>query len=301
MKLLNAILSGLFYILTITSAVTPKLAMYWVDNPITPIVPLESTPSWVDIVLIGFATINSDSTLTFPYNQSMIQNGVKSLHMYNQTVFLSIGGAANCGPNGISQDLMFGMSNFNATTWANDVYNLMNMYGFDGVDIDYECRDKILQNPVNVKNALIELRNILPNITISFVAFSVVDTPKSWENYKDAFISIQPYIDVVFWATYNVNLNPVLANDFYSKVNLTSISQFGYNTSSIFYGYCVGTGCVYGPGPINEQIILWANDVKQKGDGGLFLWSIQDELNFYNFTYFNTSGISKQVADILHF
>ena len=291
----------LFFIPFISSR-TPKLTAYWVDDPINPKFPLESIPTWIDTVIIGFATVNMNSTVTFPYNQMMIQNGITYLQNNNQTVFLSVGGAANCGPKGISQDLMFSFPGFNSVVWANSVANLMNIYGLTNLDLDVECRNGVNQNSVNINNALSELKNISSNITISFVAFSRVAEPTNWQNYKDTFIIIRPYIDIVFWASYNFNLNPAVSNEYYSNANLTSITQFGYNLSSTFYGYCVGTGCVWGVGPSNNQILLWANNVKNYGGGGLFIWSLQDELSFYNkdFALFNTTSISKQVADILH-
>jgi chitinase len=279
-----------------------KLATYWADNPSNISFPLEMIPSWIDTVIIGFATVNLDSTVAFPYNQTMIQNGIKTLKANNQTVFLSVGGAANCGPKGISQDLMFGFPGFNATIWAKSLANLMGIYGFVNLDIDYECRDGVLQNPANVRDALFELKSILPNITVSFVAFSVVLTPSGWQDYKQAFIAIQPFVDIVFWASYNINMNQGLASAFYSSANITSIAQLGYNLTGIYYGYCLGNGCVWGTGPSSAQVILWANSVKLYGGGGLFLWSLQDELALYhgNFSLFNTMSLSKQVADILH-
>ena len=297
MKIFKSIVFGLLSLCV--NALNPKIAMYWVDNPISPVVPLESLPTWIDIILIGFATINSDSTITFLYNQTEVQNGIQYLKSNNQSVFISIGGAFNCGNRGISQDLMFGQPNFNPIIWSNSVKNFMDIYDFNGIDIDYECRDNVLQNPVNVKNALIELRKLLPNISISFFLFSIFSTPNSWQNYLEACIAVEPYVDIIFWGTYNRNLNPVIANAFYSSVNYTTVTQYGYNTSSVFYGYCVGQGCVWGNGPDDQQILSWATDIKNDG-GGLFLWSVQDELLLYNISYFNTFGISKQVADILH-
>ena len=284
----------------------PKLAMYWVDQTVTnPLIPLETIPSWVDHVIIGFATMNLDNSITFPYNTTMIQQGISYLQSKNHTISISIGGSANCGPKGISQDLMFGQSNFNPIIWAQNVKtNLIDIYGLQYLDIDYECRDLFLQNPINVQNGLKELKILAPNISISFVAFSVVTTPNNWENYLQAFLAVQPYIDIIYWATYNINLNNQISESFYSSANITSMTKLGYNSSSIFYGYCTGSvACVYGLGPSFSQIILWANAVKKwNNGGGLFLWTIQDEIALYqgNFTIFNTTGISKKVADILH-
>ena len=170
------------------------------------------------------------------------------------------------------------------------------------MNIDYECRNNILQNPVNIANALFTLRNISPNITISFVAFSVVAYPMGWEDYAQAFVSIQPYINQIFWASYNINLNPLVADAWYSSANLTQITEFGYPLSSVFYGYCLGDGCAYVNGPSANQILTWAQSVKNTNAGGMFLWDLEGELLSLNnnITEFNTNGLSKQIADILH-
>ena len=277
-----------------------KLAMYWqIDKPI---IQLSEIPIWVDNIIVSFATIQPDSTINFPINDIALSNSIKTLQSKNQTVTLSVGGAYNCGPLGISQDKMFGFQNFNPVVWANSLTNFVNMYNFDGVDIDYECRDGILQNPVNVANALNQLRVFLPNLHISFVAFSVVAFPSNWQNYLKAFVSVKNYVNTVLWASYNINLNQQTANSWYANANLTQITQNGYNRTDVFYGYCLGSGCVYGPGPSESQIISWAFDVKQNGGGGLFLWDITGELSTLNnnITAFNTISLSKKIADILH-
>ena len=300
MNFLKSLFLGFLSIFSVSS--TPKLTGYWLDNPSNISFPLEMIPSWFDTVIIGFATVNADSTVSFPYDQVMIQNGIKFLESNNQTVFLSVGGATNCGPKGISQDLMFGFPGFNATTWAHGIADLMCSYGFVNLDIDYECRDGVVQNPVNVRNALVELRRISPNITVSFVAFSVVATPNDWQDYRQAFIAVRPFIDVVFWMSYNIHLNQAIANAFYTSANITTLAQFGYNLTGISYGYCIFTGCTWGSGASNIQVLNWAESVKLYGGGGLFLWSLQDELSLYNgnFSLFNTISLSKQIADVLH-
>ena len=104
--------------------------MYWQLN--TTIVPLDSIPQWVDTVIIAFATIRSDSTLSFPIDDMNIMTSIQALQSKNQTVLLSIGGAANCGPKGIVEDQMFGMDTFNSLIWADSTITLINMYNFDG-------------------------------------------------------------------------------------------------------------------------------------------------------------------------
>ena len=295
------------YILTILSTfvfnifAVPKLAMYWQINP-SPF-SLNMVPNWVDTVIIAFSTIKSDSSLDFPQNDLIMKTNIEFLQNRNQTVLLSIGGAANCGPLGIRQDNMFGIANFNSQIWVNSVKNLINYYGFNGVDIDYECRYNIIQNPNNIASALNDLRTILPNITISFVAFSVVNKPSNWQNYKLAFLNITRYVDEYFWASYNVDLDQNKALNWYLSANITDISNISnICLSSVYYGYCLGNGCVYGPGPSEQQIITWAKSVKQYGGGGLFLWDITGELQILNNDYnlFNTASLSKQIADILH-
>ena len=278
---------------------TPQLAMYW-QRDITKI-PLESVEPWIDIVIVAFAEVNPDSTLNFPVDDVNIKNGIKQLHSRNQTVLISIGGAYNCGPQGLSQDLMFG-NNFNSSVWVESTINLINNYGFYGVDIDYECRDLVLQNPYRVTEALSLLKKQLPNLYISWVAFSTVNKPNDFSNYLTAFLSVNKYLNAVFWASYNIDINPVSANNWYSNANITVFNSLNYSISSVFYGYCINNGCAYGIGPSDNQILSWARDVKLNNGGGLFLWDIQGELNSLNnnVSAFNTIGISRQVSDILH-
>lgn len=287
--------------LPLLSFTNPQFATYWQLQTRT-LVPLSEIPKWIDIIIVSFATMNLDSTLSFPINDIDMLNGIRIARDSNQTVLLSIGGSANCGPLGISEDQMFGMDNFDSTIWANSLVPIINNYNFSGIDIDYECRSGIIQNPINVVLALQEIKTIIPNIYISWAAFSVVSTPSSWENYKNAFINVAQYINVVFWITYNINIDPIVATNWYSAANLTDITKFGIPLNNIFYGYCQGLGCAYGIGPSNEQIVSWANNVKNYGGGGLFLWDLEGEfisLN-NNITEFNTLGISKQVSNILH-
>ena len=294
------------YIITILTTLlfntfaSPKFAMYWQRSPSS--IPLNAVPEWIDTVIVAFATIKPDSSLDFPKLDLNMKTDINFLQNRNQTVLISIGGSANCGPLGLRQDNMFGLVNFNSNIWVESTKNLIDYYKFDGVDIDYECRDNVLQNPNNVANALKELRIILPNITISWVAFSVTSTPTSWQNYRLAFLNITQYVDEYYWASYNVNLDPLKASTWYSKANITNISNMNVCLDSVYYGYCVGSECVYGPGPSEEQVIDWAKSVKQYGGGGLFLWDLTGEYETSNnsYTLFNTTSLSKRVADILH-
>ena len=295
MKFLNFFVNIIIPVLGI-----PKLAMYW-QRDVTSI-PLIEVPSWIDIVIVAFAEIKQDSTLDFPVNDLNILNGIQKLQSQNQTVLISIGGAANCGPKGINQDLMFGMINFNSEVWVDSTISLINKYKFDGVDIDYECRDNVLQNPDSITKSLSLLKMKSPNLFITWVAFSVFDKPSGWQDYKTSFLNVKQYLDIVFWASYNIHLDSQIANSWYANANITQFNALNYTISSVFYGYCIDNGCAYGIGPSEEQILLWAYDVKLNGGGGLFLWDIQGELNSLggNLTVFNTFGISKKVADILH-
>jgi hypothetical protein len=146
-----------------------------------------------------------------------------------------------------------------------------------------------------------KIRQLVPNLVISFSAFSLVYNPTNWQNYLIAYEKIIPLINSTLWMSYNINIDPIIANNWYSSRNLTDISNLGVPINSVFYGYCLNYGCVYGIGPNQRQILMWAQDVKNQNGGGLFLWSIGAELAELNFnmTAFNTVGLSKQISNII--
>ena len=296
MKIISLLLS----ILGLNYAINPKLAMYWQLNT-SSIMPIDTIPSWVDIIVVSFATMLPDSTLEFPINDMKIIQGINTAKNKGQTVSLSLFGAANCGTS-ISQDNTFALSNFNTDIFVNSLVNIINTYNFTDINIDNECRSGIIQESTNKYNTIIKLKNILPNLLISFSAFSLVYSPQHWGSYLTAYQTILPLINTTYWMAYNINLNKNIATNWYTNLNLTSISNLGAPLNSIFLGYCVNVGCAYGIGASDNQILNWASIIKQIGGGGMFLWDIDGELQGlnYNITEFNTVGLSKQVADILH-
>ena len=296
MKIISLLLS----ILGLNSAANPKLAMYWQLNT-SSIMSIDTIPSWIDIVVVSFATMLPDSTLEFPINDTNIIKGINTAKNKGQIVSLSLFGAANCGSS-ISQDNTFVLPTFNTDIFVNSLVSIINTYNFTDINIDNECRSGIIQESTNKYNTIIRLKNILPNLLISFSAFSLVHSPQHWGSYLTAYQTILPLINTTYWMAYNINLNKNIATNWYTNLNLTSISNLGVPLNSIFLGYCLNTGCAYGIGASDNQILNWASTIKQIGGGGMFLWDIDGELQGlnYNITDFNTIGLSKQVADILH-
>jgi len=283
-------------------ATNPKLAMYWQLNT-TNVLPLTDIPSWIDIVVISFATMLPNSTIEFPVNDINIINGINAAKNKNQTVSLSLFGAANCGTStSISQDNTFGLSNFNTDIFVNSLVSIINSYNFTDINIDNECRSGVIQESINKYNTIMKLKTILPDLLISFSAFSIVYSPQHWSNYLIAYQTVLPLINTTYWMAYNIDLNKNVATNWYTNLNLTNISNLGAPLNSIFIGYCINTGCAYGVGASNMQILTWARTIKQIGGAGMFLWDLEGELELfnYNITEFNSISISKQVSDILH-
>ena len=305
MHFLKLLLS--IFTITSCSSTNPKLAMYW-ELSSSPIIKLDAIPYWIDIILIAFATTESNGAIIFPQNDINLLNGIQIAKSKNQTVSLSLFGAGSCGTS-ISHDNTFANPNFNPDIFANTLVSTVNFYNFTDINIDNECRSTIIQESTNKVISLQKIKQLLPNLLISFSAFSLVHNPNNWQNYLIAYQKLIPFIISTLWMTYNIDIDPVIASNWYASVNLTDISSLGVPLNSIFYGYCgvingIGNGkeCVYGHGPNSQQILKWAVDAKNQNSSGMFGWTIGSEiadLN-YNMTAFNTIGISKQVADILH-
>lgn len=252
----------------------PFLTTYW--GLWSQNIKLEEIPSWFNVILVSFAEIGSGGAINFDNNNYNLMKSIESAHLKNQIVLLSVGGGANC-VGGLFNDQTFGRQDFNENIFIDSVLSTVNIYNFDGVDIDYECYSTFnntrKQNDINVVSATKNLRNRLQNKLLTWAAFSSVWTTNSFADYRTAYLKILEYIDYVFWMTYNVSKDDIVANEWYSLVE-SRISELNFNTSKICYGYCIGDGCSYGIGPSDSQVLKWAQSRGQC----LFLWDIDSEV-----------------------
>ena len=116
----------------------PRLCAYWLgyrskikDKP-TPL--LKDTPACVDVVVLAFALVRENNTVDMsfmlnpPNTEQSIKDGIKALHSKNTKVMLSVGGwAGNCWD-----------SVTDVSALVDNIMKVVDDWGFDGVDIDYE-------------------------------------------------------------------------------------------------------------------------------------------------------------------
>lgn len=128
----------------------PRFIAYWLGyrskDPHGKLTPaLEAIPDYVDVVVLAFALVRThndiDPKFMFnpPNSASSIKTGVKALQARGKKVLLSVGGwGGNCWANVTD-----------AGKLTTSIMALVNDWGLDGVDIDYEG-DNTLQDWMTV-------------------------------------------------------------------------------------------------------------------------------------------------------
>ncbi len=116
-----------------------RISSYWLgyrpaDSNGKPTPTLEETPDFVDVVSLSFALVRPGNVIDTsfmckpPNTGSTIKQGVKSLKQRKKTVLLSVGGwGGNCWNNVTSEAAL-----------ARNILQVVDEWGLDGVDIDYE-------------------------------------------------------------------------------------------------------------------------------------------------------------------
>lgn len=114
-------------------------------------------PSWAGLVSemqftklthvnYAFVIPNGDGSLGPVDNPSKLQSVVSSAHANGVKVLISIGGWNNGNDSGFET---LAASSTGRTNFTNNIVNLVNQYGLDGVDIDWEYPDPDNANPDN--------------------------------------------------------------------------------------------------------------------------------------------------------
>ncbi len=121
----------------------PVLIGYWHNwSTTTPYIQLDQIDSRYNIIEIAFAVPTSTSDMTMIFTPDVITqqtfiNKVNLIKSQGKKVLISIGGATT------SIDLT---TSTNKTAFINSMINIINTFGFDGIDIDIENGNSILIN-----------------------------------------------------------------------------------------------------------------------------------------------------------
>jgi chitinase len=179
------------------------LTGYWHNftNPATEL-RLSAVPGEFDLVAVAFAEATSTpgavtfavdpglSTALGGYTDAQFRADVQTLHSRGKKVILSVGGEA--GRVSVADSTA-------ATNFANSMFNLIQSFGFDGVDID-------LENGLNATfmgQALRNLRNRVGANLIITMAPQTIDMQSTGTQYFQLALNIRDILTVVHTQYYN--------------------------------------------------------------------------------------------------
>ncbi|MEI8202905.1 MAG: glycosyl hydrolase family 18 protein [Bacteroidota bacterium] len=140
-KIIFLVLFSISSILVKSQVPMPALIGYWHNWSATdaPYIQLDQISSSYNLVEVAFAvpTSTTDMTMTFVpevVTQQQLITSIQSLQSQSKKVLISIGGATT------SIDLT---TSVNKSAFITSMTNLINTYGFDGIDIDIENGNSI--------------------------------------------------------------------------------------------------------------------------------------------------------------
>jgi chitinase len=177
---------------------------YWQDftNGATPL-RLSAVNSNYTIIAVAFANAdpNAPGAVTFSidsglssalggYTTSDFINDIRTLHSQGKKVIISVGGAN--GTISVNDAT-------SATNFANSVFNLIQTYGFDGVDIDLENG----LNPAFMTSALQQLSSKVGSSLIITLAPQTVDMQSTSGSYFQLALNVKNILTIVNMQYYN--------------------------------------------------------------------------------------------------
>lgn len=181
------------------------LTGYW-QNFVNGAIPLRlsGVSSYYKLVAVAFAGAdpNTPGGVTFAlnpglssalggYTDAQFTSDVATLHARGQKVILSIGGGGNT-----TIDVSSGT---NVTNFVNSVYSLMQIYGFDGVDIDLEGG----LNVSGMTSALQKLSARVGSGLIITLAPQTIDMQSTSDDYFQLALNIKNILTLVNVQYYN--------------------------------------------------------------------------------------------------
>lgn len=244
----------------------------------------EDVPLYNNIVLLAFSTLDKGIPSDPIAKSPGLADSIKKRQEKGGLVFLSVGGAANCGSDTGVGDSMFGPAAAgNEDAFASGIAELVKKYGLDGVDVDYECIDvgadgKKRQNDKVAAAYMKALRAALPKTTISWTGFSDINTEQiSFADHLTTFKAILPYTDIVLWMAYNVGGDRSFYTGIQSQFDKIMTVNPSLTPDRIAIGTCAGKGCAYAPetGPLRSDAATYISAASKTL--GLMIWDIRND------------------------
>ena len=137
----------------------PVLIGYWHNwnDSNAPYIALNQIDSRYTVVCVSFAVPNSPSDMTMQFvpdnvSQSAFISQIQTLQNQGKKVLLSIGGATTS----VSLN-----NNVNRDLFINSINNILNTYGFDGIDIDIEHGNSILASGTIANPTSVDCTNLI--------------------------------------------------------------------------------------------------------------------------------------------
>ncbi|SNT13656.1 Chitinase [Asanoa hainanensis] len=179
------------------------LTGYW-HNFVNPAVELRlrDTPAAYDLIAVAFAEATTiPGAVTFAvdpglssalggYSDADFRSDIATMHSRGKKVILSVGGEA--GRVAVNDAT-------SATNFSNSMFNLIQSYGFDGVDIDLENG----LNPTFMGQALRNLRSRVGANLIITMAPQTIDMQNATVSYFKLALDIRDILTVVHTQFYN--------------------------------------------------------------------------------------------------
>jgi chitinase len=217
---------------------------YWHDWETPVWIPLASVPSSYDVIVVAFANYNGGGSFSFTVDpgetQAQFIADVQTLHSKGKKVIISCGGASETPTFGSSSD---------ASNFASSVASMMNTFGFDGVDIDFEngavalnSGDLNLASPttpsvVYLIQALNNLHSQKPNALVTFAPMpnylqaayqwygpGLYGGQSNWNGAQAPVINaIRSYLTWVWTQYYNEANIMGLDNNYYSEGSVDNL------------------------------------------------------------------------------
>lgn len=180
------------------------LTGYWHDFANEAVeIRLRDVPADFDLVAVAFANADTSrpGAVTFGvdpglssalggYTDANFTSDVARMHSRGKRVVISVGGQNGTISVGDSTS---------ATNFANSIVNLMNQFGFDGVDIDLENG----VNPTFMAQALRNIRSRTSSNLITTMAPQTIDMQSTGGSYFQLALNIKDILTVVHTQYYN--------------------------------------------------------------------------------------------------